>query len=903
MKHLFCLFISFFWVLTCSAQTPVSSLKVEQLRTEYKTNPVGIDVTSPRFSWKLISTERNTMQTSYRIVMSLTEIFNPKKTLWDSGDMLSDASHLVEYQGPTLQSRKRYFWKVIVRDNHNNTTESAVHYFETGLLNSSDWTAKWIEPERDIDIKTSQPSPVVRKVFMAKPKIVSARLYVTSRGLNEVEINGQRVGKDVLSPGWTAYQSRIQYFSYDVTNLVKTGSNAIGAMLGDGWYRGFLAWNNNRNVYGQRVALLAQLHIVYANGKEDVIGTDESWKANNNGPVRMSDIYNGENYDARLRNAAWSLAEFADTTGWWTVKLGDYPKNNLVAPAGPAVRRIEEIKPIKIIKTPAGETVLDFGQNMVGWVRFKVKGEAGTTVKINHAEVLDQKGNFYVENLRAAKVEINYTLKGGEVESYEPHFTFMGFQYIKLSSWPTEPTLDDFVGVVVHSDMPVSGTFECSKPLLNQLQHNIVWGQKGNFVDVPTDCPQRDERLGWTGDAQAFARTATFNKDVAGFFTKWLADVAIDQKANGGVPHVIPDVLQRSNPDQIKSSSGWADVATIIPMDMYQVYGDKRLLAAQYESMKKWVGYIKTNAGEKLLWTNGQHFGDWLSFRGSSPQMGEPTTDNDFIASAFYAHSARLTSKAALALGKTMEALEYSELYDKIKKAFNQEYVSPNGRLVCNTQTAYVLALHFDLLPENLRPQAVERLVKDIKDHKNHLTTGFLGTPYLCHVLTRFGKNDVAYELLNQETYPSWLYPVKMGATTIWERWDGIKPDGSFQDAGMNSYNHYAYGAIGDWMYQNMAGIDWAEPGFKKAKIAPKPGGGITSTKGSYEGPFGTIVTNWSIVGGQTKLMVTIPANSLAQITLPNATPEKVSELAAAQNLKVVNGKIEVGSGVYEFLY
>ncbi len=897
MKYLLCLTISFFGLITCLAQTPVSPLKVEQLRTEYKTNPVGIDVTSPRFSWKLSSTERNVMQASYQIIVSSAELFKPKTIIWDSGNIISDISHLIDYQGTNLQSRKRYFWKVIVRDNRNNTAESAINYFETGMLNVSDWTAKWIEPEREIDITASQPSPVVRKIFVAKPKIVSARLYVTSRGLNELEINGQRVGQDVLSPGWTAYQSRIQCFSYDVTNLVKTGANAIGVTLGDGWYRGFLAWEKNRNVYGQKLALLAQLHIVYSNGKEDIIGTDESWRANNNGPIRLSDIYNGESYDARLSNAAWSQAEFADTTAWWPAKLGDYPKNNLIAPAGPPVRRIEEIKPIKIIKTPSGETVLDFGQNMVGWVRFRVKGEAGQTVKINHAEVLDQKGNFYVANLRAAKVEINYTLKGGEVETYEPHFTFMGFQYIKLTNWPTEPSLDDFVGVVVHSDMPVSGTFECSKPLINQLQHNIVWGQKGNFVDVPTDCPQRDERLGWTGDAQAFARTATFNKDVAGFFTKWLADVAIDQKANGAVPWVVPDVLKNGQP-----SSGWSDVATIIPTDMYQVYGDKRLLAAQYESMKKWVGYIKTNSSGNL-WRTGFHFGDWLSYRGSNLQMGEPTTDNDFIASAFYAYSAKLTSQAALTLGKTMEALEYSELYDKIKKAFNQEFVSPAGRLVCNTQTAYVLALHFDLFPENLRLQAVERLVKDIKDHKNHLTTGFLGTPYLCHVLTRFGKNDVAYELLNQETYPSWLYPVKMGATTIWERWDGIKPDGSFQDAGMNSYNHYAYGAIGDWMYQHIAGIDWAEPGFKKVRIAPKPGGGITSANGSYESPFGTIVSSWSMAGSQIKISVTIPANSSAQIILPNATPAQVTQLANAQNLKVVNGKIEVGSGIYEFVY
>ncbi len=900
MKTLF----SFLFLLCTAISTEAqNTFSVGQLSVEYKTNPIGIDATSPRFSWKLASTERNTMQTAYQILVSSSaEKFIPKNIIWDSGEAASDASHLVEYKGVDLQSRKRYYWKVYVRDNHGHMAESAVQYFEMGMLKPADWQAQWVEPEQDFDTKKMQPSPLLRKEFVANPKnkIVSARLYVSAHGLYEVEINGKKVTDDVLAPGWTAYQKRIHYFTYDVTNLVKTGPNAIGATLGDGWYRGFLAWNNNRNVYGSKLALLAQLHITYANGKEDIISTDGTWKAANDGPIRESDIYNGESYDARQTKNGWSSAGYDDSK-WWAAKVNDAPKTNLIAPAGPPVRKVQEIKPVKIIKTPAGETVLDFGQNMVGWVRFKVKGDAGTTVKINHAEVLDQKGNFYTTNLRAAKVELNYTLKGGGLEEYEPHFTFMGFRYVKLSNWPSVPSLDDFVGVVVYSDMPISGSFECSNPMLNQLQHNIVWGQIGNFVDVPTDCPQRDERLGWTGDAQAFARTATFNKNVAGFFTKWLADVAIDQKANGGVPHVVPDVLQNKNPDQIKSSAGWADIATIGPWTMYEVYADKRLLANQYESMKKWVGYIKTNAGEKLLWTNGQHFGDWLSFRGTSPQMGEPTTDNDFIATAFFAHSAQLTSKAALALGLAKDAVVYSELYDKIKAAFLQEYVSPSGRLVCNTQTAYVLALHFDLLPENLRLQAVERLVEDIKAHKNHLTTGFLGTPYLCEVLTRFNKNDVAYTLLNQESYPSWLYPVKMGATTIWERWDGIKPDGSFQDAGMNSFNHYAYGAIGDWMYQHISGIQIAEKGFKKIRIEPLPGGGITSAKAAYESPYGPIVSEWAIENNKTKLNIKIPANASANVVLPNISADKLREVANVQNLKVAENAIELGSGDYHF--
>ena len=874
-----------------------NSLTIEQPKVEYQTNPLGIDASIPRFSWKLRSSERNTTQVSYQISVGSSEKMTGKSLVWESEEVASDASHLVDYQGKTLQSRRRYFWKVTVKDNHGNAASSATQFFEMGQLAPADWTAQWIEPEKEgFDEKQMQPVSLLRKEFVGKDKVVSARLYVSSRGLNEIEINGKRVGDAVLAPGWTAYQSHIQYYSYDVTNLLKVGPNAIGAMLGDGWYRGFLAWENNRNVYGKRLALLAQLHIRYANGSEQIVGTDNSWRASNDGPLRQADIYMGETYDARLEKNH-STAGF-DDKNWWNAKVQDYPKNNLVAPAGPPVRRIEEIKPLKIFKTPAGETVLDMGQNMVGWVRFKIKGAAGTTVKINHAEVLDQKGNFYTANLRTARCEVNYTLKGGDTETYEPRFTFMGFRYVRLTNWPTEPTINDVVGVVIHSDMATTGTFACSSPLLNQLQHNIVWGQKGNFVDVPTDCPQRDERLGWTGDAQAFARTAAFNKDVAGFFTKWLRDVAADQKPDGVVPFVVPDVLRNN-----VGSAGWADVATIVPVDMYNVYADKRLLANQYPSMKKWTNYVRKEAGESHLWRSGFHFGDWLSYRGEDVLFSEPVTDKDLIASAFFAHSARLTAQAALVLGKVQEAVEYGELYEKIKKAFVQEYVTPSGRLACNTQTAYVLALHFDLLPDNLRPQAVERLVADIKAHKDHLTTGFLGTPYLCHVLTRFGKNDLAYTLLNQETYPSWLYPVKMGATTIWERWDGIKPDGSFQDVGMNSYNHYAYGAIGDWMYQNMTGIQLGEAGYKKILFAPKPGGAITSAKATYESPYGMIVSEWKIENGKTKLSVGVPANSSAQISLPNASPERVSQLAKAQNLKVKNGMIEVGSGAYSFEY
>jgi alpha-L-rhamnosidase len=901
MKHLY-IFLLFFSYQTFAQ----SSLTVSKLTVEHQQNPIALGEAIPRFSWKLASTERGITQKNYQITVATDDKFTKKNISWATGEVASEASVLIEYQGSKLQSRKRYFWKVAVTDNIGNKAESAVQFFEMGLT-PADWQAKWIEPEKEIDTKKQQPSPLLRKTFnTAKPKITSARLYVTSRGLHEVEINGQRVGDAVLAPGWTAYQQRFQYHTYDVTSLIKPGANAIAAMLGDGWYRGTLAWDDNRNLYGQKLALLAQLVVKFADGSEQIIITDESWKTNNNGPIRENELYHGENYDARMELSGWSLSGFDDTK-WWNAKVIDYQKDNLTSVLVP-VRKIEEIKPVKIFKTPAGETVVDFGQNMVGWVKLKVNGPAGTTITVNHAEVLDQKGNFYTANLRRARCELKYTLKGGGEEVYEPRFTFMGFQFAKITGWPGELTTDNIVGVVIHSDMPTAGEFTSSKPLVNQLQHNIVWGQKGNFVDVPTDCPQRDERLGWTGDAQAFVRTATFNYNVAGFFNKWLKDVAIDQKPNGAVPFVVPDVLRNGT-----ASSGWADVATIAPWTIYQVYGDRRILENQYESMKKWVAYMKKEAGMANLWQSGFHFGDWLSYRGSdSPAGGESVTDNDFIASAFYAHSVKLTSQTALALGKGVEAIQYSELHDKIKEAFNREFVTTTGRLVCNTQTAYVLALNFDLLPENLRQQAVDKLVKNIEEHKDHLTTGFLGTPYLCEVLSRFGRSDVAYRLLNQESYPSWLYPVKKGATTIWERWDGIKPDGSFQDMTMNSFNHYAYGAIGDWMYQRMAGINFTKIGFKEISIAPIFGGGFTSVAATYECPYGKITSAWQIIDGKKTLKVTIPANTKAKITVPNAKIEDIKEseqpLNTIKHIKILETvgpdvTLEAGSGNYIFVW
>ena len=884
-------------------------IAITNLTCEYKTNPIGIDVPSPRLSWQLQSDQRGAKQTAYQIRAASDAAMQSAQ--WDTGKVESDQSVHVAYAGPALTSGQRVYWQVRAWDEGDQPSDwSEPAFFEMGLLRESDWQAQWITPDWDEDTSQSQPQPVLRRALKLDGAVKSARVYVTALGLYELHLNGQRVGDGELTPGWTAYNKRLQYQVYDVTGLLREGDNAIGALLGDGWYRGWLGFERNRNTWGDRLGLLAQLAVTYTDGRTEVITSDEQWRATH-GPIRMSDIYMGETYDARLELPGWSAPGY-DDSAWKGVRKLDQSKDVLVAQDGPFVKRHEELKPIQLIHTPAGETVLDFGQNMVGWVRLSVQGAAGTTITLHHAEVLDQQGNLYLDNLRTAKQTIQYTLKGEGLETYEPRFTFMGFRYVGVDGWPGGVSVDNFVGVVVHSDIPSTGAFECSNPMINQLQHNIVWGQKGNFVDVPTDCPQRDERLGWTGDAQVFIRTACFNRDVSAFFTKWLADLAAEQFPNGGVPMVIPDPMKRSPMGSLGGggSSAWADASTICPWTIYLCYGDTRILENQYASMKAWVEYMRGQAGERYLWTTGFHFGDWLDYRGRGAMDAAPVTDKELIASAFFAYSTSLLQQAAQVLGKTDEAAEYANLLAKIKAAFNAEYVSANGRVGSNSQTSYVLALHFDLLPDKLRQKAADRLAEEVRKFGYHLTTGFVGTPYLCHVLSRFGHTDLAYELLNQETFPSWLYPVKMGATTIWERWDGIKPDGTFQDVGMNSFNHYAYGAIGDWMYRVVSGIDTVDAGYKHIVIAPQPGGGLTQARAALKTVYGEVVSAWQLSDADFRLQVTVPPNAQATVRIPAAKLAQVTE--SGQALKKAAGvisarlkggvvEVEVGAGQYDF--
>ena len=882
-------------------------VRVVELRTEYETDPVGIDSKAPRMSWRLTSSRRGVAQTAYQIRVAKDLEGLTRAPIWDSGIVRTDASIHRPYNGPALESGERYVWQARAWDERGRATSwSKPASWEMGMLSPAEWQANWITTAIEGDTALSSPSPLLRTEFQVDGKVASARAYVASLGLNQMEVNGNRVGDRVLTPGWTPYSERLEYHTYDVTELLRPGTNAVGLELGGGWYRGRIS------NYGPHLGALAQIVIRYADGREQVVGTDERWKATM-GPVRFSDIWDGEIYDARMEKPGWSRAGF-DDSGWTTVRLLNQDKDVLVAPVGPPVRRIQEVKPVEIIRTPAGELVFDFGQNMVGWVRLKVDGPRGSTVRMRHAEVLDKDGNFYTANLRSAKQTNEYTLKGTGEEVYEPRFTFQGFRYVAVDGYPGDPTIYDLTGVVIHSDMPRTGAFETSDTLLNQLQQNIVWGQKGNFVDIPTDTPARDERLGWTGDAQAFSPTAAFNFNVANFFTRWLRGLSADQGEAGNYPVISPlPPHEKEKLNELSRAAGWSDAGVIIPWDLYLAYGDERVLAEQYESMKAWVEFVKREAGEDLIWNGGWQFGDWLAFATTRPDYPGATTDKDLIATAFYAHSADLLSRIAGVLGKTEDARTYSELFGNVKRAFNSEFVTSEGRLASNTQTAYALALQFGLLPEPLRAEAARRLAEDVREFK-HLTTGFLGTPHLNYALSENGYLDEAYMLLMRKEYPSWLYPVTRGATTVWERWDGIKPDSTFQDVGMNSFNHYAYGAVGDWMYQTLAGLklDPRAPGYKHSFIEPRPGVELNHVRASLETMYGTLGSAWEHRDGHFQLTATVPANTSATVRLPGAEMGAVTE--SGKPVRRVRGVrrvyqdgpdtvVEIGSGTYRFTY
>lgn len=881
--------------------------KILGLVCEYRTNPIGIDIEKPRLSWKIDSDQNDVKQTAYEIWVAGTpdKLKNSKELIWSSGKIESNQSVNIDYQGKALNSGQRLYWKVRIWDNKGKaSTWSEVAYWEMGILHKKEWKASWITKNEEVSEK-SLPAQYYRREFNCNKEIASARAYVTSLGLYQLYINGNRVGDQLFTPGFTSYKKRIQYQTYDITGLL-LNKNAVGAIVGDGWYRGYLGWEGGKAYYGDKLALFVQIQINYTDGSKELILSDENWKTSY-GAILESDIYNGEKYDARLEWENWTKVGFSNEN-WDKAEIFSHPKDILVASNSLPVKAIEEIVPIQLINTPKGELVLDLGQNIVGRVRMKVSGKKGDVVKLQFAEVLDKEGNFYTTNLRTADATDIYTLKGGEEEVYEPYFTFHGFRFIKLEGYPGELTKEKITGIVIHSEMDPTGDFTCSDTLINKLQKNIQWGQRCNFLDIPTDCPQRDERVGWTGDAQVFSMTAAYNFNVAPFFTKWLNDLSLDQQPNGEVPNIIPDMWN----NKLGGTTGWGDAAVIVPWTVYRKYNDKRILEQQYPSMKAWVEYMRKNSGDDNLWNQRKHhWGDWLSYNTNKPGYPGAYTETDLIATAYYCYSTTLLSKIAGILEKHGEAAEYKALAEKIKEAFAQEYITPNGRLVSHTQTAYALALWFNLVPEELEQNAAKYFAADVKKFK-HLTTGFLGTPLLCKTLSKINRDDLAFMLLNRKDYPSWLYPVTQGATTIWERWDTQKPDGTIID-GMNSFNHYAYGAIGEWLYSHVAGLalDKKIPGYKHIQFNPNPGGGIENAKASYESMYGLTVSEWHYKNGEFIYNVIIPPNTTGTVTLPKAKGKEIK-----LNNKIIGDKsrysyvhsddnvvIELGSGDYTFRY
>ena len=697
-------------------------------------------------------------------------------------------------------------------------------------------------------------TPYFKKSIKLNGEIKHALLHITSLGVFEAKINGIRVGDDFMTPGWTNYNKRLQFFTYDVTNMLSDNSELIVG-VGNGWYSSRGGFPESKDgMYGTHPALIAALEICYKDGRSEVILTDESWLTAKS-ECLFSGIYDGEITDARIS------PEFNTNAN-----IINHDKSILIPLEGERTKEIEYLEPRCVFTTPKGECVIDFGQEVTGNIEFTLNAKGGETVKINCAEVLDKDGNFYNANYRTARSEIVYTAKSGK-QTYKAKYTFFGFRYIKLTDWPEEVKKENFRAIVMHSDLKRTGYFKCGHAKLNQLYSNVIWGQKDNFLDVPTDCPQRDERLGWTGDAQVFARTASINFDTEKFYKKWLRDMASEQFENGELPHVIPDALRVNG---TRNSTAWSDASCIIPWEVYQAFGDKKLLREQLPMMKKWHGYVKSRAGRKCLWIGDEHFGDWL---GMDAPAGSYTgsTNKDLIASAYFYLITTMLAKTCDTLGMKNE--QYVNLAEKIRKAYKKEYIK-RGKLTSDTQTAHVVTIHFGLVDDEpeLKAKLGQRLVELIEAFDDRLQTGFIGTPYLLDALTEIGRQDKAYTLLLQEKFPSWLFSVNQGATTIWEHWDSKNEKGEFWSTDMNSFNHYAYGACAGWFYRTILGIRPISPAYKTFEISPIPSEKLGFAKAQIETRSGIITSEWTYTNDGVRYSFTIPSDATAEVTIDGVT-------------------------------
>jgi len=879
-------------------------------------NPLGFYDAKPVFSWKLPVADDVTAQSAYRIVVASDPGLLPDRAdTWDSGKVESDQSAWMAFGGAPLQSRQAIYWQVMFWNQDGAASAwSDVARVETGLLANDDWQAEWISVEESNVPDASERGfqyhrpQYLRKDFDIAGPVEKARLYVTAKGLFEAQLNGAQVGRDRMTPGWTTYRKRIETLTYDVTDALNEGGNALGIAVGEGWYSGRISLD--RSYKGPRPVpeALVQLEVQYRNGERAVIRSDATWRGTANGPIRYSDIYEGEDYDANLEMPGWSEPGF-DASGWAPVDTAAVDADvRLVPKRHPAVTDKARVGAVAIAHPAPGITVFDLGQNIVGVAEVNIPVKKNQRVRIRFAEMLEDDGTLYLGNYRSARSTDFYIPKADGVIRWRPTFTFHGFRYVELSGFDDAvPESTDWVtGVVLHSDFDKAGTFSSSHAKLNQLQSNINWGLRGNFVDIPTDCPQRDERLGWTGDAQIFAATSLLNADVHAFWASWLQSCRDAQFADGGIPNIVPNIRGDD------ASSGWADAITVIPWELYVRTGDIRLLKDNYDAMKKLVAYYGMTADERV--SNFRSYGDWLQpFTGNPEDARRGDTPDELTDAAYYAYSTQLTLNAARALGRDDDAAELEALLAAARADVRARFFDDDGRLTTpvETQTGYLYALAFDLVPGAEREKLVSHLVRTIDEADQHLRTGFLGTPLLAPVLGRHDRADLMVTMLFQETYPSWFYSINQGATTMWERWNSYSHEDGFGDAAMNSFNHYAYGAIGQWFFEGIAGIQALEPGYRKIRIAPTPDARLNSASAEYDSTYGRIASSWNATPEAFRLDVTIPPNTTAEIVIPVGSERVLrldgADVSAAPGVAVLDRDprcttLHVGPGRYEFV-
>ena len=886
-------------------------LTVTGLWFDHERAPVGLDHT-PVFGWQLEGNCRNIRQTQYRLQVALTPDF--AALLYDETCETGNST-AVHAAGLTLQSLQKYYARVQVWADTavgpQQTLWSEPAVFITALLDpAAEWKAEFVSAESPETCRKSSAGTMVRAAFTVKPGLRAAYACTTALGLYNVYLNGQKVSTDEMTPGWTSYNRRLLYQTYEVTAMLHPGLNMAGAMLGAGWYKGVMGLTRSRNNYGDTTAFAMQLTLVYADGTRETVNTGPAWQGTK-APVIFSEIYHGEAYDAALELPHWAECETPENTPagrWHAVHTVPYPAAKLAAQAAGKVCVQQRIPAQRVFTAPDGSTVVDFGQNMAGRVEITVQGTAGQAAELRCFEELDADGNPYLANLRKARTTMQYTFARSQTVTWQPQFTYMGFRYALVVQWPGKPEPANFTACVLHSAMQPAGEFTCSEPLVNQLNHNILWGLKSNFLDVPTDCPQRDERLGWTGDAQIFCETACWLADTWTFYSKWLKDLAVDQLPDGGVANVVPNIeethteanwLMKNCP---YGASGWGDAATVIPWVLYQMYGDDTILRSQYPSMKRWVDFMRANT-QNGLFDFKMQLGDWVALD-AEPGSYFGATPTALTSQAYYALSAQLLALAAEVLGNRQDAELYAGVHRQAAQDFAANFFTLDGAMTAQTQTAHILALRFGLTPQKWKQKTIQRLLELLEQQNGHLVTGFLGTPYFCAALSQNGCWQQAYDLMLKKDYPGWLYQVLQGATTVWEHWDGRRPDGTMWSAGMNSFNHYAYGAVGAWLYGECAGIGQqpGTAGFCAARLAPRPGGGLRWAQAWHQTPFGRYALRWQADDGKITVTAAIPPNAAAKICLePGAKLLETDGLTFAEQ----NGcpTAQVGSGQYQVSY